>query len=305
MSNSKTVVVAGPLAAYAVEIDEQLTALGYAQSTRLQVQVTAAALSRWLQDIGLSPAKLTDVVVEQFRDDCVAHAIACPRPAVRRLVMMLRSAGVLGDGRPVQPATKRELMVAGYVDFLREERGLSSLSIEAYRSDVHRFLQRCKRDDVRGLGSDYYVKHFPATELAKIKFDLDADVTATPNYVAGVLEPKDGVTLFGRNPGTPMPPSIWAPSAIGRDYGIDYLNSIGKNHILFSADGTDALKFQEAGVPASGVLTGQDCCKLASDVALSAATRATSRATCRETTGAAWTTPSAGATTSATTTPRC
>jgi Peptidase family M28/PA domain len=118
------------------------------------------------------------------------------------------------------------------------------------------------------LGSNYYVSTLPADELAKIKFDLDADVTATPNYVAGVLDPKDGVTLFGRNPGTPMPPSIWAPSAIGRDYGIDYLNSIGKNHILFSADGTDAFTFQQAGIPASGVLTGQDCCKLASDVAL-------------------------------------
>jgi hypothetical protein len=118
------------------------------------------------------------------------------------------------------------------------------------------------------LGSDYYVNTLPANELAKIKFDLDADVTATPNYVAGVLDPKDGVTLFGRDPGTPMPPSIWAPSAIGRDFGIDYLNSIGKNHILFSADGTDAFMFQQAGIPASGVLTGQDCCKLASDVDL-------------------------------------
>jgi len=86
--------------------------------------------------------------------------------------------------------------------------------------------------------------------------------------VAGVIDPKDGVGLFDREPGTPMDPSIWAPSAIGRDYGIDYLNSIGKNHILFSADGTDALMFQLAGIPASGVLTGQDCCKLASDVDL-------------------------------------
>ncbi|GAB3057064.1 aminopeptidase PaaP [Intrasporangium mesophilum] len=118
------------------------------------------------------------------------------------------------------------------------------------------------------LGSDYYVNTLPADELAKIKYDLDADVTATPNYVAGVLDPKDGVTLFGRNPGTPMPPSIWAPSAIARDYGIDYLSSIGKNNILFSADGTDAFMFQAAGIPASGVLTGQDCCKLASDVNL-------------------------------------
>ena len=61
-----------------------------------------------------------------------------------------------------------------------------------------------------------------------------------------------------------MPPSIGAPSAIGRDY----LNSIGKNHILFSADGTNAFAFQLAGIPARGVLTGQDRCKVASDVDL-------------------------------------
>jgi Peptidase family M28/PA domain len=118
------------------------------------------------------------------------------------------------------------------------------------------------------LGSDHYVNTLPAAELAKIKFDLDADVLATPNYVAGVLDPKDGVNLFGRGPGTAMPPSIWAPSGIARDFGINYLNSIGKNNILFSADGTDAFMFQQAGIPASGVLTGQDCCKLASDVHL-------------------------------------
>ena len=101
-----------------------------------------------------------------------------------------------------------------------------------------------------------------------------------------------------------MPPSIWAPSAIGRDYGIDYLNSIGKNHILFSADGTDALKFQKAGIPASGVLTGQDCCKLASDVALFGGYEGNFEGTVPGDDGAVWTTPSGGATNSATTTPR-
>jgi site-specific recombinase XerD len=70
-----------------------------------------------------------------------------------RLVTMLRSAGVLVDDGSVQPATKRDLLVAGYVDFLREVRGLSSLSVEAYRSDVRRFLQHSNRDDVRGLTS--------------------------------------------------------------------------------------------------------------------------------------------------------
>ncbi|MGI8679559.1 MAG: tyrosine-type recombinase/integrase [Jatrophihabitans sp.] len=151
MSKSSTVVVDGPLASYAVEIEERLAALGYAPSTRREVQLQLSALSRWLQEVGLPVAKLTDVVVEHFRDDCVGRGIRCPRLALGHLVRMLRSAGALVDDRPVQPATKRELLIAGYVDFLREERGLSSLSVDAYRSDVQRFLQHSKRDDVRGL----------------------------------------------------------------------------------------------------------------------------------------------------------
>jgi hypothetical protein len=117
------------------------------------------------------------------------------------------------------------------------------------------------------LGSNFYVDNLTPTELGKIGFDLDADVLATPNYDVGVLDP-EGVQLFSRGPGTAMPPAINAPSRVARDFGIQYLDSIGKNHILFSADGTDAFVFEQAGIPASGVLTGQDCCKTADDVAL-------------------------------------
>ena len=61
---------------------------------------------------------------------------------------------------------------------------------------------------------------------------------------------------------------MYQPSQIARDQGIDYSNSIGKNHELISPDGTDAFTFNMAGVPASGVLTGQDCCKTQQDVNL-------------------------------------
>jgi hypothetical protein len=75
VNRSSTVAVASPLASYAVEIDDRLTALGYAQSTRRQVQLQLSALSRWLQEIGLPAAKLTGVVVEHFREDCAARGI--------------------------------------------------------------------------------------------------------------------------------------------------------------------------------------------------------------------------------------
>jgi hypothetical protein len=117
------------------------------------------------------------------------------------------------------------------------------------------------------LGSKYYVDNLSPSELAKIGYDLDADVTATPNYVVGVLDPA-GVDLFSRTVSTTFPPQVYQPSTVARDQGIQYFDSIGLNHELFSPVGTDAFNFNLAGIPASGVLTGQDCCKTQGDVDL-------------------------------------
>jgi hypothetical protein len=117
------------------------------------------------------------------------------------------------------------------------------------------------------LGSDYYVSHLSPAELGRIGYDLDADVTATPNYLIGVLDPA-GPDLFGRTVTATFPANVYEPSKIARDMGVEYLNSIGKNHEFLSPVGTDAFSFNAAGVPASGVLTGQDCCKLPEEVDL-------------------------------------
>src|SRR5260221_539371 len=46
------------------------------------------------------------------------------------------------------------------------------------------------------LGSSYYINNLTSTQLSHIGYDLDADVTATPNYVVGVLDPV-APNLFG------------------------------------------------------------------------------------------------------------
>ena len=46
------------------------------------------------------------------------------------------------------------------------------------------------------LGSHYYINNLSKTDLSHIGYDLDADVTATPNYTVGVLDPA-GPDLFG------------------------------------------------------------------------------------------------------------
>ena len=117
------------------------------------------------------------------------------------------------------------------------------------------------------FGSIHYVNNLTPTELSHTAYDLDADVTATPNYVIGILDPA-APDFFGRTVSTTFPSNVYGPSQISRDQSIQYFNSIGKNHELFSPVGTDAFTFNEAGIPASGMLTGQDCCKTQDEVNL-------------------------------------
>ncbi len=117
------------------------------------------------------------------------------------------------------------------------------------------------------LGSAYYVNNLSSTEASHIGYDLDADVTATPNYVVGVLDPA-GPDLFGRTVTATFPNRVYKASTVARDQAIDYFNSIGLNHELFSPVGTDAFSFNAIGIPASGLLTGQDCCKSQEEVNL-------------------------------------
>jgi Zn-dependent M28 family amino/carboxypeptidase len=110
------------------------------------------------------------------------------------------------------------------------------------------------------LGSAYYVNNLASAELSHIGYDLDADVTATPNYTIGVLDPA-GPDLFSGAVTNTFPNRVYKASMVARDQAIAYFDSVGLNHELFSPTGTDAINFNAVGIPASGLLTGQDCCK--------------------------------------------
>jgi Zn-dependent M28 family amino/carboxypeptidase len=115
------------------------------------------------------------------------------------------------------------------------------------------------------LGSKAYIDSLSSSDLSHIGYDLDADVTATPNYIIGVLDPA-AVDLFGRTVSQTFPNRVYKASMVARDQAIGYFDSIGLEHELFSPVGTDAFNFNTAGIPASGLLTGQDCCKSQQEV---------------------------------------
>jgi peptidase M28-like protein/PA domain-containing protein len=117
------------------------------------------------------------------------------------------------------------------------------------------------------LGSTAYINSLSSSDLSHIGYDLDADVTATPNYIVGVLDPA-APDFFGGTVSSTFPNRVYKASTVARDQAIGYFDSIGLNHELLSPVGTDAFNFNEVGIPASGLLTGQDCCKSQHEVDL-------------------------------------
>jgi hypothetical protein len=117
------------------------------------------------------------------------------------------------------------------------------------------------------LGSQYYVNNLTSTQASHIGYDLDADVFGTPNYIIGILDPA-APDFFSRTVPETFPNRVYKASQVSRDQSVEFFNQAGYNHEFLSPNGTDAINFNRIGIPASGLLTGQDCCKSQEEVNL-------------------------------------
>lgn len=111
------------------------------------------------------------------------------------------------------------------------------------------------------LGSFHYTRTLASADLSRIVFDVDADVTATPNYVYAIADPANSGGVNG------FPANVVPASQVGNNYFASYFAAAGLPYESRSNDGTDSFEFAQVGVPNSGILTGQDCCKGSADVA--------------------------------------
>jgi hypothetical protein len=117
------------------------------------------------------------------------------------------------------------------------------------------------------FGSAAYINSLSPSDLNHIGYDLDADVTATPNYIIGVLDPA-APDFFGGGVTNTFANRVYKASTVARDQAVAYFDANGYKHEFLSPTGTDAISFNKAGIPASGLLTGQDCCKTQHEVDL-------------------------------------
>ena len=114
------------------------------------------------------------------------------------------------------------------------------------------------------LGSAYYTTHLSSAQRKRIAFDIDMDVTATPNFDIWIADP-----AFALNVGD-FPKNVVPHSKIGNQFFEDFFNSFGvvSQSASFGNSGTDSNSFALIGIPDSGILTRQDCCKGQAEVAI-------------------------------------
>jgi Peptidase family M28/PA domain len=114
------------------------------------------------------------------------------------------------------------------------------------------------------LGSAYYTTNLSSAERKRIAFDIDMDVTATPNFDIWIADPANAVNV------SQFPKNVVPQSKIGNQFFRDFFNSFGvvSQSSTFGNSGTDSNSFALIGIPDSGILTRQDCCKEAPEVAI-------------------------------------
>jgi Zn-dependent M28 family amino/carboxypeptidase len=112
-------------------------------------------------------------------------------------------------------------------------------------------------EEIALLGSRYYTSTLPRRERRKIAFDIDVDVTATPNFDVLIADPGHAHNV------KKFPANVVPESQIGNEAFIHYFNSVGiaSRIARFGNDDTDSNPFSRVGIPNSGILTQQDCCK--------------------------------------------
>jgi Zn-dependent M28 family amino/carboxypeptidase len=117
-------------------------------------------------------------------------------------------------------------------------------------------------EEIGLFGSTYYTQHLSPAERKLIAFDLDADVTATPNFDVYVADPATACNVFD------FPSNVVPQSKFATQLWIDYFKSKGvvTQSAPFGNCGTDSNSFALIGIPDTGILTMQDCCKSQSEV---------------------------------------
>jgi integrase/recombinase XerD len=183
VSRVSRVLMAGPLAPFAVAYGLELRKCGYTPLTSVNQLRQVARLSRWVEASGLTVGELTSERVEEFLTVQRAggrHRAGWSRPGLLCLLDVLSGLGVL---RPVTTArvdSPSEVVLASFERYLLRERALTAGTVRGYVYHARRFL------DGLPPGSDLAGVSAAQVTASVLRHASAGSVSAAQNFVAGL-----------------------------------------------------------------------------------------------------------------------
>ena len=146
------------MAAIADDFRASLLEAGYTPLTTVNKLRSVGYLSRWLEERELSPADLTEELIQEYLRGrrAAGHDWEISRQALRPVLDLLACRGMLPPQAttPTPPDGGVEALLARFLRYLLEERGLVASTAAAYVRWARRFLQSRAPDcDVRQLSA--------------------------------------------------------------------------------------------------------------------------------------------------------
>lgn len=177
------VLMAGPLAPFAVAYGLELTKRGYTPLTSVNQLRQVARLSRWVEASGLTVGELTSQRIDEFLAVQRAggrHRAGWSRPGLLCLLDVLGGLGVLEPATTALVGSPTEVLLASFERYLLSERALTAGTVRGYVTHARRFL------DGRPPGGDLTGVSAAEVTASVLRYASAGSVSAAQNFVAGL-----------------------------------------------------------------------------------------------------------------------
>jgi integrase/recombinase XerD len=182
VSRVSRVLMAGPLAPFAVAYGRELRKRGYTPLTSVNQLRQVARLSRWVEANGLTVGKLTSQRIDEFLVFQRAggrHRGGWSRPGILCLLDVLGGLGMLQPATTAPVDSPTEALLASFERYLLSERALTAGTVRGYVAHARRFLGGLPSGDLVGVST-------AAVTASVLRHASTGSVSAAQNFVAGL-----------------------------------------------------------------------------------------------------------------------
>jgi len=207
MTRSGRRLAVGPLAAHVDGFRSFALEWGYTPATTRVLVAQMRSMSAWMRQSGYDAADVSEGLVAAYRAWLAGSGRRrVPTPGeFRALLAYLRQAG-LAPPTPVIAADPVEVLLEGYREWLRDQRGLSAATVTGYSATARLFLHSLPATDVGPCLAEVTGREVNAFLLSARERLAPGSVKTRVNHLRAFLRFAHVQGWIGRDLGQAVPP---------------------------------------------------------------------------------------------------